>query len=101
MGRPRRLHRWGASTDGGSPCLNCGLVSVLNDDDWYRSDTSRAMVSVEEWRAPSGDVVRIRPMVAVDAPKYDPAALTVAEAFPNAEVGGVPDCPKKHGHWDV
>ncbi|NYI81249.1 hypothetical protein BJ988_005957 [Nocardioides panzhihuensis] len=58
------------------------------------------MVNVIEWRSPGGRTLRIRPVSSVNAPRYDPAAPTVDEAFPELEVGGVPECPKEQGHWD-
>ncbi|MCU1592426.1 MAG: hypothetical protein JWP11_3682 [Frankiales bacterium] len=95
---PRSNHSWDPSLSTRDPdgrftarCRHC-LLEETND--WLKHDGR--VYEVRQWRTPTGQLMRIRPLVAVDAPKDAPA---LADTFPDVEVGGVPPCPKTPDGW--
>jgi len=95
----RSNHAWGfLDADGWSRCRHCGLMERTTQPQ-FRGDSRRALRAII-WAAPSGRILRYRPVVYTDAPRVDPSMPTFAESFPDLPVGGVLECPKMSGTWE-
>lgn len=91
----RKNHRWStASPENESVhvCEHCGLVERRG---WYEHEGR--VKDVIQWWSPTGALLRIRPTAVLGgAPREAPP---LAQWFPSAEVGGVPECPKDPAAW--
>src|SRR5690606_938143 len=95
----RSNHSWGPiAADGWSSCRHCGLKEHTTEPG-FRGD-SRVALSVIIWAAPSGRVLRIRPIRDIYAPKAIQDLPTLEEAFPGVEIDRTPPCPKQPGNWE-
>lgn len=97
----RRRHSWDPELSVREPdgtltsqCVNCGMIEKHG---WFRAGDGKGRVyDVMQWISPRGVLLGIRPTVNFDAPKVAP---DLAEAFPNAPVRGMPECPREHRAW--
>ena len=97
--KPQRSnHRWGLivrAEDGtwSVECKNCGLIERHG---YYLGEHGQTL-EVLQWLTPRGKLLRIRPIV--DIRPTSKGELRIDAAFPGAEVGGIPACPKSPDAW--